>query len=149
MLTGKAKKDKSPVPTYTEIFGRALVRLAKENPKIVGITAAMGSGTGIDKLQRELPERTYDVGIAEQHAVTFAAGMATEGTCRWWRSIRLFSSAATTKFSMMSVCRIFTWFWRLTAAVWSAPTADAPRRVRFRLYAFDPQYGDHGAQGRK
>jgi 1-deoxy-D-xylulose-5-phosphate synthase len=79
VLTGKAKKDKSPVPTYTEIFGRALVRLAKENPKIVGITAAMGSGTGIDKLQRELPERTYDVGIAEQHAVTFAAGMATEG----------------------------------------------------------------------
>ena len=79
VLTGKAKKDKSPVPSYTEIFGQSLVRLAKENPKIVGITAAMGSGTGIDKLQRELPERTYDVGIAEQHAVTFAAGMATEG----------------------------------------------------------------------
>ena len=79
VLTGKAKKDKSPVPSYTEVFGKALVRLAKENPKIVGITAAMGSGTGIDKLQRELPERTYDVGIAEQHAVTFAAGMATEG----------------------------------------------------------------------
>jgi 1-deoxy-D-xylulose-5-phosphate synthase len=79
VLTGKAKKDKSPVPTYTEIFGQALARLAQENPKIVGITAAMGSGTGIDKLQRELPERTYDVGIAEQHAVTFAAGMATEG----------------------------------------------------------------------
>ena len=79
VLTGKAKKDKSQVPTYTEIFGQALVRLAKDNPKIVGITAAMGSGTGIDKLQRELPERTYDVGIAEQHAVTFAAGMATEG----------------------------------------------------------------------
>jgi len=79
VLTGKAKKDKSPVPSYTEVFGQALVRLAKENPKIVGITAAMGSGTGIDKLQRVLPERTYDVGIAEQHAVTFAAGMATEG----------------------------------------------------------------------
>ncbi|MGZ8464389.1 MAG: 1-deoxy-D-xylulose-5-phosphate synthase [Candidatus Binatia bacterium] len=79
VLTGKAKKDKSPVPTYTEIFGQALARLAKENPKIVGITAAMGSGTGIDKLQRELPERTYDVGIAEQHADTFAAGKATEG----------------------------------------------------------------------
>ena len=79
VLTGKAKKDKSPVPSYTDIFGRALVRLATENPKIVGITAAMGSGTGIDKLQREFPQRTYDVGIAEQHAVTFAAGMATEG----------------------------------------------------------------------
>ena len=79
VLTGKAKKEKSPVPSYTDIFGRALVRLATENPKIVGITAAMGSGTGIDKLQREFPQRTYDVGIAEQHAVTFAAGMATEG----------------------------------------------------------------------
>jgi len=79
VLTGKAKKEKGPVPTYTEVFGQSLVRLAKENPKIVGITAAMGSGTGIDKLARELPRRTYDVGIAEQHAVTFAGGMATEG----------------------------------------------------------------------
>ena len=79
VLTGKAKKEKGPIPTYTDIFGQALIRLAKENPKVVGITAAMGSGTGIDKLQRELPIRAYDVGIAEQHAVTFAGGMATEG----------------------------------------------------------------------
>jgi 1-deoxy-D-xylulose-5-phosphate synthase len=79
VLTGKAKKEKGPIPTYTEVFGQALLRLTKQNPKIVGITAAMGSGTGIDKLVREIPERTYDVGIAEQHAVTFAAGMATEG----------------------------------------------------------------------
>ncbi|MBM2804599.1 MAG: deoxyxylulose-5-phosphate synthase [Deltaproteobacteria bacterium] len=79
VLTGKAKKEKGPIPTYTDIFGQSLLRLATENPKVVGITAAMGSGTGIDKLQRELPKRTYDVGIAEQHAVTFAGGMATEG----------------------------------------------------------------------
>jgi len=79
VLTGKSKKDKGPIPTYTDIFGGSLTRLAKENPKVVGITAAMGSGTGIDKLSREVPARTYDVGIAEQHAVTFAAGMATEG----------------------------------------------------------------------
>jgi len=79
VLTGKAKKEKGPIPTYTEVFGQSLLRLAKQNSKIVGITAAMGSGTGIDKLAREIPERTYDVGIAEQHAVTFAAGMATEG----------------------------------------------------------------------
>ena len=79
VLSGKAKKEKGPIPTYTDVFGQALIRLAKENPKVVGITAAMGSGTGIDKLQRELPKRTYDVGIAEQHAVTFAGGMATEG----------------------------------------------------------------------
>jgi 1-deoxy-D-xylulose-5-phosphate synthase len=79
VLTGKAKKEKGPIPTYTEVFGQSLLRLAKQNPKIVGITAAMGSGTGIDRLAREIPERTYDVGIAEQHAVTFAGGMATEG----------------------------------------------------------------------
>ena len=79
VLTGKPKKEKGPVPTYTDVFAQALIRVAKENPKVVGITAAMGSGTGIDKLSREMPGRTYDVGIAEQHAVTFAAGLATEG----------------------------------------------------------------------
>src|SRR5438874_6962711 len=79
VLTGKAKKEKGPIPTYTDVFGQTLLRIAKENPKVVGITAAMGSGTGIDKLAREIPNRTYDVGIAEQHAVTFAGGMAPEG----------------------------------------------------------------------
>jgi 1-deoxy-D-xylulose-5-phosphate synthase len=79
VLTGKAKKEKGPIPTYTDVFARALIRVAKENPRVVGITAAMGSGTGIDKLSKEIPGRSYDVGIAEQHAVTFAAGMATEG----------------------------------------------------------------------
>ncbi len=79
VLTGKPKKEKGPIPTYTDVFAQALIRLAKENPRVVGITAAMGSGTGIDKLSREIPDRSYDVGIAEQHAVTFAAGMATEG----------------------------------------------------------------------
>jgi 1-deoxy-D-xylulose-5-phosphate synthase len=79
VLTGKPKKEKGPIPTYTDVFARALIGLAKQNPRVVGITAAMGSGTGIDKLSREIPGRSYDVGIAEQHAVTFAAGMATEG----------------------------------------------------------------------
>jgi 1-deoxy-D-xylulose-5-phosphate synthase len=79
VLTGKPKKEKGPVPSFTDIFASSLIRLAKENPKVVGITAAMGSGTGIDKLAKEIPDRSYDVGIAEQHAVTFAAGMAAEG----------------------------------------------------------------------
>jgi 1-deoxy-D-xylulose-5-phosphate synthase len=79
VLTGKPKKPRSPIPSYTEIFAQALLRAAKNNPKVVAITAAMGSGTGIDKFARDFPERSYDVGIAEQHAVTFAAGMATEG----------------------------------------------------------------------
>jgi 1-deoxy-D-xylulose-5-phosphate synthase len=89
ILTGKAKKEKSPIPTFTDTFASALIRLAKENPQVVGITAAMGSGTGIDKLSRELPGRSYDVGIAEQHAVTFAAGMATEG---WVPVVAIYST---------------------------------------------------------
>jgi 1-deoxy-D-xylulose-5-phosphate synthase len=89
VLTGKPKKEKGPVPSYTDVFARALIRVAKDNPKVVGITAAMGSGTGIDKLSLEIPGRSYDVGIAEQHAVTFAAGMATEG---WIPVVAIYST---------------------------------------------------------
>lgn len=70
---------KSTAPSYTGIFGKALVELAKKDNKIVGITAAMPDGTGLNYLQAEMPEKYFDVGIAEQHGVTFAAGMATEG----------------------------------------------------------------------
>jgi len=70
---------KSTVPAYTKIFGDALVELAKKDEKIIGITAAMPDGTGLSILQKEFPERYFDVGIAEQHGVTFAAGLATEG----------------------------------------------------------------------
>jgi 1-deoxy-D-xylulose-5-phosphate synthase len=89
VLTGKPKKPKGAVPSYTDVFSEALIKLAKENPKVVGITAAMGSGTGIDKFSSELPGRSYDVGIAEQHAVTFAAGMATEG---WIPVVAIYST---------------------------------------------------------
>jgi 1-deoxy-D-xylulose-5-phosphate synthase len=89
VLTGKPKKEKGPVPSYTDVFARALFRLAKENEKVVGITAAMGSGTGIDKRSREIPGRNYDVGIAEQHAVTFAAGLAVEG---WIPVVAIYST---------------------------------------------------------
>jgi 1-deoxy-D-xylulose-5-phosphate synthase len=88
-LTGKSKKEKGAVPSYTDVFAQSLIRVAKENPKVVGITAAMGSGTGIDKLSKEMPGRSYDVGIAEQHAVTFAAGMATEG---WIPVVAIYST---------------------------------------------------------
>jgi len=64
---------------YQDVFADTLIRLAKEDPRIVGITAAMPSGTGLNKFQKEFPGRTYDVGIAEAHAVLFAAGLATEG----------------------------------------------------------------------
>ncbi len=66
-------------PNYQDIFADTLIRLAKEDPRIVAITAAMPSGTGVNKFQKEFPTRTYDVGIAESHAVLFAAGLATEG----------------------------------------------------------------------
>jgi len=66
-------------PEYTKVFGNALLEICRSNPKVVGITAAMPDGTGLNILQAAMPERFFDVGIAEQHAVTFAAGMATEG----------------------------------------------------------------------
>lgn len=72
------KKGASP-PTYTKVFGETLLHLAQEDERIVAITAAMSLGTGLDTFARILPERFYDVGIAEQHGVTFAAGLAREG----------------------------------------------------------------------
>jgi 1-deoxy-D-xylulose-5-phosphate synthase len=79
VITGAQAKPKASAPTYTRVFADALVDAARRDDKIVGITAAMPEGTGLDRLMQAFPERTFDVGIAEQHAVTFAAGLATEG----------------------------------------------------------------------
>lgn len=80
LATGKAIPSSKPKPpAYSKVFAHALVKLAQDNPKIVGITAAMATGTGLDKLQAKLPKQYIDVGIAEQHAVTLAAGLACEG----------------------------------------------------------------------
>ena len=79
VATGVQAKAKSNAPAYQKVFGESLIKEAKKDPKIIGITAAMPSGTGIDLFQKVFPDRTFDVGIAEQHAVTFAAGLATEG----------------------------------------------------------------------
>ncbi len=76
--TGSFKPSSGP-PKYTNIVAESLIRLAKDDPRIVAITAAMASGTGLDKFAKVFPKRYFDVGIAEQHAVTFAAGMATQG----------------------------------------------------------------------
>jgi len=78
-LTGKAIKKSSGNPSFTSIFGKALVEIVKENPNIVGITGAMPDGSGMDFLQKSYPANFFDVGIAEEHAVTFAAGLATQG----------------------------------------------------------------------
>ncbi|MDY6941080.1 MAG: 1-deoxy-D-xylulose-5-phosphate synthase [Cyanobacteriota bacterium] len=80
LATGKAYPSTKPTPpSYSKVFAQTLVKLAEDNPKIVGITAAMATGTGLDKLQEKLPKQYIDVGIAEQHAVTLAAGLACEG----------------------------------------------------------------------
>ena len=78
-LTGQTIKKSSAAPKYTTVFGNAMVEIVKNNPKVVGITAAMPDGTGLNILQKEFPDNFYDAGIAEQHAVTFAAGLAAEG----------------------------------------------------------------------
>nr|HPK54107.1 1-deoxy-D-xylulose-5-phosphate synthase [Smithellaceae bacterium] len=77
--SGRPLSSTSGNPTYTEIFGRTIVRLAQDDSRIVAVTAAMCDGTGLDQFSREFPARFYDVGIGEQHAVTFAAGLAIEG----------------------------------------------------------------------
>ncbi len=79
VATGKQLKAKSNAPSYTKIYGESLVKEAAKDDRIVAITAAMPGGTGVDIFQKAFPERTFDVGIAEQHAVTFAAGLAAEG----------------------------------------------------------------------
>ena len=80
LATGKANPSKKPKPPkYSKVFGTTLTKIAEENPKVIGITAAMSTGTGLDILGKKLPKQYIDVGIAEQHAVTLAAGLATEG----------------------------------------------------------------------
>ncbi len=78
-VTGQQAKAPANAPSYTGVFANALIEAARQDEKIVAVTAAMPSGTGLDAFGKEFPGRTFDVGIAEQHAVTFAAGLATEG----------------------------------------------------------------------
>ncbi|QCO17146.1 1-deoxy-D-xylulose-5-phosphate synthase (plasmid) [Azospirillum brasilense] len=79
VVTGAQSKPKSNAPTYTRVFANALIAEAERDSRVLGITAAMPSGTGLDLFGQRFPDRCFDVGIAEQHAVTFAAGLATEG----------------------------------------------------------------------
>ncbi|HKG86469.1 MAG TPA: 1-deoxy-D-xylulose-5-phosphate synthase [Beijerinckiaceae bacterium] len=79
VVTGAQAKPRSNAPSYTRVFAESLLKEARKDEKIVAVTAAMPSGTGLDLFGKEFPDRTFDVGIAEQHAVTFAAGLATDG----------------------------------------------------------------------
>ena len=81
-ITGEIKKtqsDKPTAPKYQDVFGLTLVELAEKNEKIMGITPAMPSGSSLNIMMKAMPDRAFDVGIAEQHAVTFSAGLATRG----------------------------------------------------------------------
>ena len=77
--TGEQVKSRSNIPSYTKVFAQTLIKHAEQDTKIIGITGAMPEGTGLNLFQQKFPDRTFDIGIAEQHAVTFAAGLATEG----------------------------------------------------------------------
>jgi len=79
VITGEQSKSKSNTPSYTKVFANTLIKHAENDTKIIGITGAMPSGTGMDIFGKKFPDRMFDVGIAEQHAVTFAAGLSTEG----------------------------------------------------------------------
>ena len=79
MATGKQHKTPEKTLSYTAVFSNALIALGEQDKTVHAVTAAMPGGTGLDKFGRRFPKRTYDVGIAEQHAVTFSAGMAVEG----------------------------------------------------------------------
>jgi 1-deoxy-D-xylulose-5-phosphate synthase len=79
VVTGALDKGKANAPSYTKVYAESLIKEARDDDKIVTITAAMPSGTGIDLFEQEFPDRTFDVGLAEQHAVTFAAGLAADG----------------------------------------------------------------------
>jgi 1-deoxy-D-xylulose-5-phosphate synthase len=79
VLTGEQKKSNPKAPSYQQVFGESLIAEAKKDERIIAITAAMPSGTGVDLFEKVFPARTFDVGIAEQHAVTFAAGLAADG----------------------------------------------------------------------
>ncbi len=79
VLTGQQEKGKNLAPSYTKVFAKTLIKHAEKDSKIVGVTAAMPSGTGMDLFAEKFPDRMYDVGIAEQHAVTFSGGLATQG----------------------------------------------------------------------
>ena len=79
VATGECVKSGATAPSYTKVFGEALIQLAERDPKIVAVTAAMPQGTGLEPFSKRFPDRFFDVGIAEQHGVTFAAGLATQG----------------------------------------------------------------------
>jgi 1-deoxy-D-xylulose-5-phosphate synthase len=123
--SGKPITKKKNAMTYTEVFSRTLCRLARRDDRIVAITAAMPSGTGLEQFSKKFPDRFYDIGIAEQHAVAFAAGLAVEGLlllteeALWGRMVQPITASST-----FPICDIFPiwWSWprrmRMNSNIW-------------------------------
>jgi len=104
--TGVQKKSVANAPSYTGVFGARLLAEAERDPKVIGITAAMPGGTGLNVMQKAMPSRVFDVGIAEQHAVTFAAGMAAGGLKPFCAIYSSFCKEVMIRSCMMWPCKI-------------------------------------------
>ena len=122
-------------PLFQEVFGHTLVELAEANPRIIGVTPAMPSGCSMNLLMEKMPDRAFDVGIAEGHAVTFSGGMAKDGLNRSATSILRSCSGHTTMSSTTSRYRNCLWCCVSTAPVWWAKTVHASRSLRHGLPA--------------
>ena len=144
----RSQRRRAP-PQYTEVFGRALVEEARRDPRVIGITAAMAGGTGLSELARELPDQYYDVGIAEQHAVLFAAGLALEGMKPVSRDLLDLPPARLRpdhprRLPAEAERRVL----HGPRRAGRRRRADAPRRLRHLVPARDPEHGRDGAARR-
>ena len=129
VVTGEQKKSTGGPPAYQNVFGETLAKLADSDPRICAITAAMPSGTGVDKFAKAHPDRSFDVGIAEQHGVTFAAGLAAEGMRPFAAIYSTFLQRAYDQVVHDVAIRTCPFVSRWIARGWSGPMA-APTRVR-------------------
>ena len=149
VATGAQAKAKPNAPAYQNVFGQSLVKEAAKDEKIVGITAAMPSGTGIDIFNKAFPDRTFDVGIAEQHAVTFAAGLATEGYKPFCAIYSTFLQRGYDQIVHdVAIQSLPVRFAIDRAGLVGADGADPRRFVRQRLSRLPAQFRHHGCIGR-
>ena len=145
-----AKPPKPSPPSYTKIFAKALIELAQEDERIIGVTAAMPDGTGLDEFAKVFPDRFYDVGIAEQHAVAFSAGLASEGMKPVAAIYSTFLQRAYDQiFHEVCLQNLPVTFALDRGGLVGEDGPHTPRGLRFNLSSGLPSHGDHGPQGRE